>query len=396
MKKSITKVIQMAIFLAITLSACTNDERDLFNKVESPDAQQEKTFHSKVLNSENARTSYENLLDYFSKSQTRSESGGEYPDFYGGAFVDKNGKLVILYKSGDKNLLKVKSVQSILKSDSIRYVPCEFSFNELTSAIDAINNFHKVNPRNFNSENSTLYYISPAQNRVIVHLTEYNGVRVKEFKDNVIDSPVLVFKELSDKWEDVALAIRSGSKYYVGSSTTFGSFGYRAKKFGGNGFITSGHVISSGQIATTNNGSTTLGTCILSQVNNNVDAAYVSAASGVSPSNTIAIDGGTLSASTYNPIFGETVNLMGATTLGTSGLVTAINVSVYDIKTGVTTNDLIGVNCTSMSGDSGGIAYVTTTSGQNIPVGIIKSISGSNTYCVLASNINSILGVTMY
>ena len=221
-------------------------------------------------------------------------------------------------------------------------------------------------------------------------------MRVKEFKKNVIDSPTLVFKELCDKWEDAALTIKSGSKYYVGSSTTYGSFGYRAKKYGDNGFVTSGHVISSGQTATTNSGSTTLGTCILSQVNNSVDAAYVSAAYGVIPSNVIAIDGGTLSASTYNPIFGETVNLMGATTLGTSGMVTAVSVSVSDKKTGITTSNLIGVNCTSMSGDSGGLAYVTTTSGQNIPVGIIKAVSGSNTYCVLASNINSVLGVTMY
>ena len=395
MNKKSKRIIQV-ILLTISLSACSNDEKALFDDVATPEAKQEKIFHSKVLHSEGARGTYEKLLGYFQKSQTRTEFGDEYPDYYGGSFINSYGELVVLYKSNDKNLLKVKSVQSYFKSDSIKYVPCDFSFNELTKAIDVINNFHWYNPRNSNSENSTLYYIDPSQNRVVVHLTEYNDVRVREFKDNVIDSPTIVFKELSDKWEDAALTIKSGSKYYVGSSTTFGSFGYRAQKYGGNGFITSGHVISSGQTATTNSGSTTLGTCILSQVNSSVDAAYVSAAYGVIPSNIIAIVGGTLSASTYNPIFGETVNLMGATTLGTSGLVTAISVSVYDIYTGITTSNLIGVNCSGAPGDSGGIAYVTTTSGQNIPVGIIKAVAGSNTYCVLASNINSVLGVTMY
>lgn len=395
MKKKSKRIIQV-VLLAISLTACSNDEKALFDDVATPEAKQEKIFHSKVLHSENARGTYEKLLGYFKESQTRSGLGEKYPDFYGGSFIGTNGELVVLYKSNDKNLLKVKSIQSHLKSDSIKYVPCNFSFNELTKVIDVINKFHWENPRNPNSENSTLYYIDPSQNRVIVHLTEYNDERIREFRSDVIDSPTIAFKELSDKWEDAALTIKSGSKYYVGSSTTFGSFGYRAKKFGGNGFVTSGHVISSGQTATTNSGSTTIGTCILSQVNNSVDAAYISAASGVTPSNTIAIDGGTLTASTYNPIFGETVNLMGATTLGTSGIVTAISVSVSDYNTGVTTSDLIGINCSSMSGDSGGIAYVTTSSGQNIPVGIIKAVSGSNTYCVLASNINSVLGVTMY
>lgn len=378
------------------LSACTNDERALLDDVVSLEAKQEKTFHSEVLHSEDARTAYEKLLGYFNEYQTRSEFEGEYPDFYGGSSVNQNGELIVLYKSNDKNLLMLTSLLLHFKNDSIKFAPCEFSFKELIDAIDIINHFHRENPRNPNSENSSLYYINPAQNRVIVHLTEYNSIRVKEFKDNVTDSPVIVFKELSDKVEDAGLTIKSGSKYYVGSSTTFGSFGYRAKKFGDDGFITSGHVISSGQNATTNSGSTTLGTCILSQVNSFVDAAFVSTASDVTPSNIIAIDGGILSANTYNPIFGERVNLMGATTLGTSGLVTAVNVSVYDKTTGITTNDLIGINCTSMPGDSGGIAYVTTTSKQNIPVGIIKSISGSNTYCVLASNINSVLGITMY
>ena len=145
MNKKRKKIFQV-ILLVISLSACSNDEKALFDDVATSEIKQEKTFHSKILHSENARETYEKLLGYFQKSQTRSEFGDKYPDFYGGSFINSYGELVVLYKSNDKNLLKIRSVQSYFKSDSIKYVSCDFSFNELTEAIDVINKFHWDNP----------------------------------------------------------------------------------------------------------------------------------------------------------------------------------------------------------------------------------------------------------
>ena len=156
MSKKSKKIIQV-ILLAISLSACSNDDNVLFDNVATSEIKQEKTFHSKILHSENARETYEKLLGYFKESQTRSGLGEEYPDFYGGSFIGTDGELVVLYKSNNKNMLKVKSVQSYFKSDPIKFVPCDFSFNELTKAIDVINKFHWDNPKDPNSENSTLY-----------------------------------------------------------------------------------------------------------------------------------------------------------------------------------------------------------------------------------------------
>ena len=379
----------------ILLPSCSNDYQP-FADEQAKGLEPGVVFHSKVLHSENARVTYDSLKSFIQRTHTRTSANSEYPDYYGGCYVDSEGNLVVLYKHKNVNLQRIQSLQAAVGKSAAKLESCDFSYNELLEVIRGIDEFHRNNPDDPNSINSTIYYLNPSINRVVVCLTKFSEQTVDEFKEHVSSSSSIVFRELAQSCENVSLTIKSGSKYYVGSTTTFGSFGYRAKKYGGNGFVTSGHVISVGQTATTNSGSTTIGNCIMSQVNSSIDAAYVSTGSNIVPSNIIAIDGGTLSASTYSPLYGETVNLMGATTLGTSGAVTGISVSIYDTETKLTTSDLIQVNCASLPGDSGGIAYVTNMSGQNIPVGIIKATNGTNTYCVYASKINTALGVTMY
>lgn len=96
-----------------------------------------------------------------------------------------------------------------------------------------------------------------------------------KFKKNIVDSPAIIFSKIEDGFHDVSLTVYPGSRYYVGTTTTWGSFGYRATWFGYQGFVTAGHVISVGERATTNNGATELGYCVLSEVGGNVDAAFI-------------------------------------------------------------------------------------------------------------------------
>lgn len=74
MKKKSKHIFQAAFFMVTLLSACTNDERALLDDVVSLEAKQEKTFHSGVLHSEDARTAYEKLLGYFNEYQTKQQN----------------------------------------------------------------------------------------------------------------------------------------------------------------------------------------------------------------------------------------------------------------------------------------------------------------------------------
>lgn len=115
----------------------------------------------------------------------------------------------------------------------------------------------------------------------------------------------------------------------------------------------------------------------------------------VNPSNQVYLSSDVLSDEVYNPIFGETVNLMGAATYGNTGYISGIFISVRDENTGIVVDDCIEVNCSSDHGDSGGIVYV-KDGGICKTVGIIKGIAGDKTYCVLAENINFQLALSMY
>lgn len=184
---------------------------------------------------------------------------------------------------------------------------------------------------------------------------------------------------------------------YVGTSHTFGSIGYRASKFG-NGFVTAGHVISVGEKAMSKYNSSEIGTCGLSQDDETIDAAFVYTNALVDVSNIFeSYSGAVFSAETYDPVYGETLNLGGCVTGLASGRVTGVNVTIANNETGTITKGCCQVQCASKNGDSGGIVYAATSSNKHIPVGIIMSSDLTTySYIVLASKINSTFGLTMY
>lgn len=393
------KLYLLCLILGTFLFFSCSDEEDFYEPT-SPKVQKENLFKGKELTSGDAAKIFRSIVESFpynADGETRSVGikAITYPDYYGGAYVDDKNRLVVLINESYRTQLP-NMIKSLEGDSNVRIIYCDYSFTTLRDIVEEISAFNRNNKDSEVAKNISVYGIDPSNNRVFVRVKNNSNDEIEKFKKNIVDSPAIVFSKIEDGFHDVSLTVYPGSQYYVGTTTTWGSFGYRATWFGYQGFVTAGHVISVGERATTNNGTTELGYCALSEVGGNVDAAFIQCpVLEVNPSNQIYLSSDVLSDEVYNPIFGETVNLMGAATYGNTGYISGIFISVRDENTGIVVDDCIEVNCSSDHGDSGGIVYV-KDGGICKTVGIIKGIAGDKTYCVLAENINFQLALSMY
>ena len=74
-----------------------------------------------------------------------------------------------------------------------------------------------------------------------------------------------------------------------------------------------------------------------------------------------------------------------------SGMITNPSTSVYSSKNGVYITDLIEVDTSTSSEDSGGIGYK-----DSFILGVVKLTGGGKTYLTKANNINSTVGISYY
>ena len=392
------KLYLLCSVLSVFLLFSCSDEKN-FNEQTDNKTQKEVLFKGKELTSRNAVKTFRKVVDSFSQNEDgKTKSVGikaiNYPDYYGGAYVDDENRLVILVKKRYRNQLP-KMIKSLERDSTVRVVDCDYSFATLLDIVEQINIFNRNNKENEVAKNISVYGIDPSNNRVFVRVKDNSANEIEKFKKHIADSPAIIFSIIKEGFHDVSLTVYPGSQYHIGTTTTWGSLGYRATWFGQQGFVTAGHVISVGETATTNSGTTDLGYCTRSEVSGNVDAAFIQCPLEINLSNQVYLSSDMLSDEVYNPIFGEKVNLMGAATYGNTGYVSGVFLSVRDEETGIVIDDCIEVDCNSDHGDSGGIAYV-KDGGICKAVGIIKGVAGEKTYCVLAENINFQLALSMY
>jgi hypothetical protein len=96
-----------------------------------------------------ANKMYEVLLNsYKVKAKSLKSSKNTYPDYFGGAYINDDGNLVVY---STKDLVATKSnLKSILgvTSDNVIIKPCKYTYNELSSIMDKLNDYKLSNPNN--------------------------------------------------------------------------------------------------------------------------------------------------------------------------------------------------------------------------------------------------------
>lgn len=345
-----------------------------------------------VLNQDEAKVIGDNLARSFESGISRS-SGLIYPDYYGGGYIDQENNFVILIK-GDTLEHKNALIQRT-KSNNFKLSTCDYSYNELKETIDDLNLLLTDESKVKVAESIKLYSfgILDNENRIFIGLGNCTSQNIEKFKGEFVNAPYLVFINV-DQPHAQAADVKPGG--VIHTNAVEGSIGYRARRNGQQGIVTSGHLASVGESLYLGYYQDYLGSVTVSYTDGAVDAAFCPVTNSIYYLSNITYNNYTLGGIGF-PYVGLSVAKEGKSTGRTTGSITATNVSVYLWIDHQNRNEyLIGVVCCSYDsakGDSGGIVY--STSGNNI-LGIHAGADSAGKYFVPAGSINSALGLTMY
>lgn len=336
---------------------------------------------------ENAAAAYDELMASF--ATTYSNSGEKvYPDYYGGSYINDDGQLVV-YVTDD-----TQRPAALSDNVNVIYEPCAYSYNELRSVMDILNDYKFSHPDDAIANNFNEFGLYDSENRVIVKLDDLSDESIKEFKENVCDSGVIEFEQGSGPVQ-TEVDVNAGDK--ITSSDGGASVGYRVKRNGVVGFVTAGHAATSvNQSIKYNN--TTFASCKVTQQKGNADAAFCEITnSSYSPTNTLSGTSNTLSTTISEPGVGTVINKIGMKTGHTSGKILSTNVTITFSNRNTIAN-LTSADYESAPGDSGCAVYsYIASTGARLTLGIHTGASESGIrYYTKANEVNNALGTSRY
>ena len=335
---------------------------------------------------------YQKMLDSFLKTRSGDII---YPEYYGGAYIDDEGDLIVYTKY--PAIAEFSLTNATSGSIDFEIKIAEYSYNELNDMMDLLNDFKEKNSNSKTARNFNSYWLSDNTNEIIVELEDMSPNRIMQFKKQVVDSPIIVFVQ-SQGESALDTNINPGDGITTG---VISSMGYRARRNGLNGFVTAAHGVGKlGSTVELVGNRKALGVVDRRQWSGSIDAAFIRINSGFTPTNTLRASNnssvtGSLATSTSLPGAGTVINKLGTVTKHTSGKIISTNASfTYN---GIKLTNLTSASYASKSGDSGGIVYsLISSTNTRHTLGIHHGYSGSTRFYVKASLINSAFGLTRY
>lgn len=393
----------MSVMAVCFITACTSDfSGDIFpeDAVEQ-NATVVNGFLPEAGMQSEAYQSYEKLMELLSP-QTRSTGSAQYPDYYGGSYVDDNGKLVVLLASSDVNIRSAGNMKEQLTGNHVIYKNCTYSYNALNSVVSQITE-KAENGVPFIYDNVGMFGIDDENNSVLVGLYDNSVDAITQFKNKVANSPTIRFVQCSPIQNHALNCADS-----IGATFSRASVGYRAKDKSGNpGIVTAGHFIVANQQLCEPIGFQAIGVCTQSRLDDGlIDAAFCTiSATNYMPTNRIAYmtnpAADTLSVDLAQPPANLYVNMVGMRSKRQSGKVYVASMNVVDSNNKRILTDVILAEYATQHGDSGGIVYALTSStNKRSTVGINKgsTVVNGKTYgvCIKAYLINQTFGLSRY
>lgn len=185
MKKRIHLMLHLLAVILI-LSACKQQTGNTGQNMES--------FRK---NESESMEMYNKLMSSFNPDwESVDPAPEEYPEYFGGAFIDNDGKFVVCIV-GDTTQYK-DEVSKIIGSDDFMTESCTYSYREMMQVMDDIDNF--LSDENVSHDHPFIVNFAGAvadvfENRVVVRLLEVNDQIVQSFKNDVSNSPAVKFEE---------------------------------------------------------------------------------------------------------------------------------------------------------------------------------------------------------
>ena len=177
-----------AIFIMalIISSSCTSESPS--NNVQQKSVQQIKDDQTVQLGEE--------LYNSFSYKLTRSQEE-KTPDYFGGSYSDSQDELVVLIKGMDKEGIK-DVYQRIGKHDNLKFKECSYSLQELRNLKEKLSEIFFSDENKRKNLKWVSVGISIEKNRIVVFLEDVSSYAIKQFKKEVIDSPMVIFEEMHE------------------------------------------------------------------------------------------------------------------------------------------------------------------------------------------------------
>ena len=117
----------------------------------------------------------------------------QYPDYFGGVYIDGNGNLVFLMVEGAEP--RSTTLMSLMRSDDMTGITLgtvAFSYRELWDTMYLLYDLIQDSPV---ANNVTGWTMRVSKNQVIVELMEYSEEQIRLFRTFVLDSPILAFEQ---------------------------------------------------------------------------------------------------------------------------------------------------------------------------------------------------------
>lgn len=388
------------------------------------------TNDARIVTEHEANTQFNALLNSF-----RTEDGTiSYPDYYGGAFLNEDGKLVVNVTTQNEYI--VETIRTATENDEIIINNVDYSYNYLLELQNQIVNY--VN----NGENRTLAekIISTAvfdnSNDMTIGMEEVNSDIISEFLAEVfpdvthvagrsasslpLSLPLSFVLEEDSKCSAEPAATTDAQQtrttlFYAGDQVNTDSLKSLSVGFpcyyweGGvcyRGFVTAAHGCKLGDRIYDSVTNAVIGTVEAYQYSGTVDAAFVAITNNSYPLPTtieaIFDDGTTRLLETsigasIIPAVGSTIYKDGYVTNCTSGTITSTSASFN--SGGIMLTDLIQTTADIDKGDSGGIGFTLGSGNYTYKFGIVEGythILGIQLkgYFIKYTNIRDELGIT--
>jgi hypothetical protein len=387
------------IALAVSLlSSCSNEVNDLSkgNYISSTPIEESSVALTNVF-----------LNSLKNESRARSFSMLKYPEYFGGYYTNKetNRPVFKVVKSLSKEAKL--DIERRISSPNFEIEFCENSYNSLNDVIQKLD--EKFLDEKYAELRRSLgwvgYCIGMVENVIKVDLEDCSQSKINEFKEKVIDSPLIIFQvgskiiapTVKDSKPEDAVS-KSPQELNPGQYINVpgrgeGSLCFPATQNGLEGFVTCGHVVETGMLVEGYPGMGTIGSCLQS-IRGNTDVAFVQSSYNFS---TLTAYGGKYLNLSTPVVLGvnDYVQKDGSTTLWTQGSVIDTGYrGTFDYDLGdYTVANLTVTNYKSSAGDSGGCVYSLTNCIAGMHMGADKA--GTKHYYVVVDDIKYYLNVKL-
>lgn len=324
-----------------------------------------------------------------------------FPEFYGGAYIDDNKELVIQVTSLNDSVRAYFG--DIISLTDVSFKEVEYSFEQLKEEQKSVSD-KLVSEMSIYAlgKGITGVGISVKDNSISLHMGSDSELEETVIKNQIgetlssFENVNIVTEEDEIQPLDVINVPLYPGNSIVDSGGGIRSVGFWATKSNGDiGIVTTPHgLLSKGEIM--KKGSVTFGVCDTPYFNGSVDAVFVKRTNAnIDPSRVPAGFSFSLKSNAYTLLpEGATVYQSGVTSGAKVGTVKEISYTSSDLGF----SDLVVLSCTSANGDSGGIIAGAGDSSVKYVAGIILGSQGStnNTLYIKSSKILSTLGISVY